>query len=80
MRSLAIALLLVGAVICESAAAAEIEQFFMPGELISGHQEYEAECTRCHVRLRDTTQKKLCLDCHELVEGDIRRKRGFRPW
>jgi hypothetical protein len=77
MRALRVALLVVGAMLCGSAAAAEIEQFFMPGKLISGHQEYEAECTRCHVRLRDTTQKKLCLDCHELVAEDQRRKRGF---
>lgn len=72
-----IALLLVGAVVCEQAFAAEIEQFFMPGKLISGHAEFESECTKCHVRLRDTTQEKLCLDCHDLIDLDMRKKRGF---
>ena len=59
--------------------ALEIEQFFMPGELIFDHEELETTCTNCHVRGRDTTQKKLCLDCHdhEPIADDIRNKRGF---
>jgi len=61
----------------QDASALEIEKFLMPGELISGHEEFEAECTLCHVRLRDTTQKKLCLDCHEEVASDIADNSGF---
>jgi hypothetical protein len=61
----------------ENVQALEIEKFFMPGNLISGHQDLEAACENCHVRLRETTQRKLCLDCHELVEKDIRSRKGF---
>lgn len=57
--------------------ALEIEKLFMPGDVISGHQKLETECTNCHVRLRDTTQRLLCLDCHEDVDKDIQQARGF---
>ena len=72
-------ILLLGVSSVENALALEIEQFFMPGELIYEHKELESECTSCHVRGRDTTQEKLCLDCHEhaLVAEDIRNKLGF---
>lgn len=61
------------------AQAAEIEQFFMPGELFEGHQEFTSECTACHVRLRDTTQNRLCLDCHDHkpIADDIREQQGY---
>ncbi len=57
--------------------ALEVEKLFAPGELIAGHADLESECTQCHVRLRDTTQKKLCRDCHEEIDVDIRDKTGF---
>ena len=47
------------------------EGLFMPGDLIAGHAEYESECKQCHVRLRDTTQKQLCMDCHEAIGQDV---------
>lgn len=77
MRVLVSVLLLLTCMSSNKAIAAEIEKFLMPGEVISGHQKYEAECTRCHVRLRDTTQKKLCLGCHDPVAVDIASKKGF---
>jgi hypothetical protein len=77
MRALFALILLLTALCNNEAMAVEIEKFLMPGELISGHEEYESECTRCHVRLRDTTQKQLCLDCHELVAEDVANKTGF---
>jgi hypothetical protein len=51
----------------------------MPGELIAGHEDLKAECTNCHVRLRDTTQKELCLGCHDHkpVADDIANEQGF---
>ena len=49
----------------------------MPGDVIQGHEELEEDCKNCHVRLRDTTQTKLCLDCHESTAKDISSKRGF---
>ena len=55
----------------------EFEKLFMPGDVIQGHEELEEDCKNCHVRLRDTTQTKLCLDCHESTAKDISSKRGF---
>ena len=79
MRYLYLAVLLVGLAGSKTTMAAEIEQFFMPGELIAGHEDLKSECTNCHVRLRDTTQKKLCLDCHDHkpVAEDIEKNQGF---
>lgn len=79
MRAIFVLLLTLGVTITETVQALEIEQFFMPGDLISEHRELESECTSCHVRGRDTTQNKLCLDCHDhaLVAEDIREKQGF---
>ncbi len=77
MRPLFTVILLLIAVTTDRAMATEIEKFLMPGKIISGHAKYEAECTLCHVRLRDTSQKKLCLDCHDLVADDMAKKRGF---
>ncbi len=79
MRVFYLSILLLFSVCTGNAQAAEIEQLFMPGELISGHDEFKSECTNCHVRLRDTTQKKLCLDCHDhkTVAEDIEKRQGF---
>jgi len=60
-----------------SVFAFEFEKLFMPGDVIQGHEELESDCKNCHVRLRDTTQTKLCLDCHESTAIDISKKRGF---
>ena len=62
-----------------SVYAAEVETLFMPGDVIKGHAELEKDCKQCHVRLQDTTQNQLCLDCHdhEDVEDDIKSKKGF---
>ena len=72
-----IVLLLLCAAASKSLPALEIEKLFMPGSLIAGHEEFEAECTSCHVRLRDTTQEALCRNCHEEIDEDMRGKRGF---
>jgi hypothetical protein len=79
MRTFILFCLLLGVVGGGIAQAAEIEKFFMPGELIAGHDKFKSECTNCHVRLRDTTQNKLCLDCHDhqTVAEDIASKQGF---
>ncbi len=60
-----------------SVNAFDLEKLFMPGDVIEGHKKLEGECKQCHVRLRDTTQTRLCLDCHELIAEDIVSKRGF---
>lgn len=61
----------------ENLHALDLEKLFMPGQLISGHQKFITDCKNCHERGRDTTQKKLCLDCHEKINNDLQQKKGF---
>jgi len=77
MTAARFALLMLCLAFIENLPALEIEKMFMPGELISGHQKFEAECTLCHVRMRNTTQPALCRDCHEQVDEDMSKRRGF---
>ena len=60
-----------------SALAIDFEKLFLPGEVIEGHKKLEQDCSECHTRLSDTTQKQLCLNCHEKVAQDIIEKKGF---
>lgn len=69
--------LLVLATGSSTAHALDAEKLFMPGKLILGHMEYESDCKHCHVRLRDTTQNQLCMDCHEEIGDDVSTKKGF---
>jgi hypothetical protein len=57
--------------------ALDFEKLFMPGDVIDGHKKLETECQQCHVRMRETTQNKLCLDCHEKIAADVNNKSGF---
>ena len=57
--------------------ALDFEKLFMPGDVISGHKKFEQDCQQCHVRLRETTQKQLCLDCHEDIATDVSQREGF---
>ncbi len=59
------------------AQAIDFERLFSPGKLIEGHKKLEQDCKQCHVRLRNVTENQLCRDCHEKVDADIRRKKGF---
>ncbi len=49
----------------------------MPGDLIQGHAKYEDECEKCHESYEQVSQPKLCRDCHDKVDEDIKQKRGF---
>jgi len=60
-----------------TAYSADIETLLMPGAVISGHAKLESECTSCHVFLGDNTQSRLCRDCHEDVDSDILKGKGF---
>ncbi len=59
------------------ALAAPWERLVMPGEVISGHAKYEEQCQRCHPKLEKTTQRRLCLDCHEKIDHDITERKGY---
>jgi hypothetical protein len=59
------------------AGAIEVERLVMPGDVISGHAKYESQCSKCHRPFSRTTQRSLCLDCHEKVADDVKRKKGY---
>ncbi len=65
------------ALLTTSARAMDFETLFMPGEVIEGHAELETECSKCHSRFKKSSQKKLCLDCHEDTAHDLKSKQGF---
>jgi hypothetical protein len=58
-------------------AHAQIETLVMPGEVIQGHAELEAECDNCHEAFARNKQRGLCLDCHEDIAADIEAQAGF---
>ena len=60
-----------------TASYAQIETLVMPGEVIEGHAELEAECSNCHKAFDRARQRALCLDCHEEVGGDVSASAGF---
>ena len=57
--------------------ASELEKLLMPGPLARGHADIEADCHECHDRSDRPRQRRLCLDCHEQVAGDVAAKLGF---
>jgi hypothetical protein len=59
------------------AVAIDLEKLVMPGKVIEGHADIEAECARCHAPFRDAAQESLCLDCHEEVGADRKAGTGF---
>ena len=46
-------------------ADAQVKTLIMPGEVVAGHAEYEADCDSCHEAFDRNKQRALCLDCHE---------------
>lgn len=57
--------------------AGELEKLLMPGELIAGHVDLEADCRQCHDRADRSRQRALCLDCHDEIAADVTSKAGF---
>lgn len=55
----------------------ELGKIVMPGEVIQGHADIEAECSNCHRPFQRTEQRTMCLDCHDSVAADIRERTGF---
>ncbi len=52
-------------------------RILMPGKLISGHAEFESECTQCHVSFNQAGSTRLCLDCHDEVQADRQGGSGY---
>jgi hypothetical protein len=65
------------AAVASLAFAQSIESVVMPGKLIRGHAEAEADCGKCHVRFNRAAQSPLCLDCHKDVAADVRAATGY---
>lgn len=67
--------------LCMSPAAVHADAleriFIMPGPVIESHAEFESDCKRCHAPLTDTSQRELCVACHEDVGADISDRRGY---
>ena len=57
--------------------ALDIETLLMPGEVIQGHAKLETQCSECHSRFSKATQTRLCLDCHEDIDRDIKGETGY---
>ena len=70
-------ILLAALIVPSHAAAIDVEKLVMPGPLIQGHANVEAECSKCHTPFRSETQKELCIACHDVVGLDIQGSRGF---
>jgi len=77
MLAVLVAFIAAGAAYVPSASAIDVERLVMPGPVIEGHAKYESECSKCHRPLSRTTQRSLCLDCHEKVAEDVKGKKGF---
>ncbi len=71
-------LLLCGLLLSAPAQAADsLESALMPGPVIKGHADIEADCGQCHVKFDKNAQDSRCLSCHKPVAADIKQKRGL---
>ena len=61
----------------DSVLAASIETLVMPGPVASAHADVENNCDACHQRFDRQSQKKLCLDCHEVIASEVEGGEGF---
>ncbi|MEJ2089043.1 MAG: cytochrome C [Gammaproteobacteria bacterium] len=59
------------------AHAASLESLVMPGPVIEGHAELEDDCGNCHDLFERSSQRTLCLECHEPIADDIKAGSGF---
>lgn len=53
------------------------QRILMPGEVIFGHSEFEADCEKCHQSFNKSGLSQLCLDCHDEIRFDRNNKKGF---
>jgi hypothetical protein len=72
-----LACLLLVFVLPHAARADNLETALMPGKVIAGHADLEADCKNCHVRFNKAAQTQLCLDCHKDVARDVSQHMGY---
>jgi hypothetical protein len=53
------------------------ETLVLPGPVVKGHAEFEAQCAKCHEPMSRQSQSGLCLECHKPVATDRQQARGF---
>jgi hypothetical protein len=70
-------LIVLQALIMNSACALEIETLVMPDKVIAGHAKFESECSSCHTAFSRDQQNALCVDCHEDIGADIKAVKGY---
>jgi len=61
----------------QPASALRIEQLVMPGKLIEGHAKFEDRCEDCHENFSQAAQSKLCRHCHQEIDLDVFKKKGY---
>jgi len=62
----------------EKSNSLNLEQLLlMPGDLTLAHEEFETQCDSCHDHFEKANQSHLCIDCHEVVQLDLKEKSGF---
>ncbi len=64
-------------VMSSRAGAGGLERLVMPGPLAAAHADLEKDCGNCHQPFDRTSQRALCLECHEDVAADLSATRGF---
>jgi len=72
--------LFIGCIAIASAAIDPIERMeglLLPGELVQGHARIEKKCDKCHAPFDKSKQNKLCRDCHEEIDKDIKKESNF---
>ncbi len=62
-----------------NATAKGLDLLLMPGQVISGHAQFEEACDNCHETLNRQNQSHLCLNCHDHknIAKDIKNKQGY---
>lgn len=53
------------------------QRILMPGQVIEGHAEFEAQCSDCHASFEKSGMTALCLDCHDEIRADRTSREGF---
>lgn len=53
------------------------QRILMPGQVIQGHAEFEADCNQCHVRFDKSALTNQCIDCHDDIRDDRNKGEGF---
>jgi hypothetical protein len=77
MRGLLACLLVAGALHPQPLRADTVETLVMPGKVIQGHADIEAQCRKCHLPFKKQEQDALCIDCHKEVGRDRAARTGF---